>query len=521
VDLSATLDGDGRSLAYEVHATFSKLAPLAPLVARVHGAEGVDLSGLEVEIGSRGRLLGVFSDAASSVAMHVEQDPWRTADIEGTADVRLANVRWTRRGVVLDVPGAVWHAGMRSDEAGHAVTMHTELSPLRLGVGRHEIDVAGISDDTTALLSGDLRNPQVELDQRAAMRGVDQDFTVSYPPADMTIAMSARRDPDGLVRVSNLHAQSSAGTTIDLEGGIDLGARRSRKLSLLAEVIQDLEPLSFFPRRFSGRGRVKVAATVDSPDLAFFATRLNVTAADVRARIPSAGIEVQSIDAEIPVHMDFDADGGGMRLRHDGHNRYAMLRFADQHPFLSRSGFVSIGRLKTPRLEIGQFIGNLAVDQNVVSLGQFEMAVRGGLLAGSCALDWDGPSSSLVAHVRATGLRSTYDEPLDGSLGVIISAADRSIEGRGEIVRMGKRHLLDLLDVEDPTRVDPTMNRVRSALAFGYPSRIHLAFGSGFARARVELGGLAQLLSVDELRGIPTGPIVDWLVQALDGRGTP
>ena len=34
-------------------------------------------------------------------------------------------------------------------------------------------------------------------------------------------------------------------------------------------------------------------------------------------------------------------------------------------------------------------------------------------------------------------------------------------------------------------------------------------FDHGFASARLELGGLARLIRIDELRGIPMGPIVD------------
>ncbi|HEX8789401.1 MAG TPA: hypothetical protein VF765_00515 [Polyangiaceae bacterium] len=521
VEVSAAFDPDERVVIYDAGGQLSGLAKLAPIVARVRSLDGLDLSRLELVVAARGKLLGVISGVGSDGALELTPDPWRTGDIEGVADVRVANLRWTRPDVALDVPSAVWHGDMHTDGEERVLGMHADLASLRLGLGRHQIDISGISDDTTATLSGDLLNPKVDLVQRLAVRGFAQDFVPDYPSADATMDLSLRREPEGLVRVSALHLRAGAGTTIDLRGGLDLGARGNRKLSMVAEVVQDLQPLSFFPERFSGSGQVKVAANVESPDLTFFRTRLDVTVSGVQLRVPILGIDAQSVDAQVPVRMDFDALDDGVRIRRDGHNRYAMLRFADQHPFLGRSGFVTIGRLTTPQLQIVQFVGNLAVQQNVVSLGQFEMGVRGGRLAGDCSFDWSGPSSSLVAHLRANGVQSTYGEPLDGSMAVVISASDRSIEGRAEILRMGKRHLLDLLDVEDPLRVDPAMNRIRSALAFGYPSRVHVAFGNGFARARVELGGLARFMSIDELRGIPTGPLVDWLVKTvLGGRVT-
>jgi hypothetical protein len=194
-----------------------------------------------------------------------------------------------------------------------------------------------------------------------------------------------------------------------------------------------------------------------------------------------------------------------------------MLRFADQLPLLRRSGFLSIGRIQTRFVSIAPLVGNLEIEQNVVSLRQFELGVRGGSITGQCALDWDGPKSTLELHVRANGVRSTHGEPFDGNIAVAISAADRTIDGRAEVLRIGERHLLDLLDLQDPQHADAAMNRIRSALKFGYPDSLRLVFDHGFASAHLELGGLARFVSIGELRGIPMGPIVDRMIAQMLG----
>jgi translocation and assembly module TamB len=163
-------------------------------------------------------------------------------------------------------------------------------------------------------------------------------------------------------------------------------------------------------------------------------------------------------------------------------------------------------------VDIAPLAGNVEIEQNVLSLRQFEMGVRGGIVTGQCGLVWDGPRSTLELHVRASGVQSSHGEPFDGNVAVVIGAGDRTVEGRAEILRIGERHLRDLLDLEDPMRVDPAMNRVRSALTWGYPERLRLVFNHGFASAHLELGGLARLISIGEIRGIPRGPIVDKLV---------
>ena len=41
-------------------------------------------------------------------------------------------------------------------------------------------------------------------------------------------------------------------------------------------------------------------------------------------------------------------------------------------------------------------------------------------------------------------------QQVDGNAAFVVSAKDRSVDGRAEILRIGSRHLLDLLDVHTP-----------------------------------------------------------------------
>ena len=232
--------------------------------------------------------------------------------------------------------------------------------------------------------------------------------------------------------------------------------------------------------------------------------------------LPRAGITVDDANGEVPVSIALVVDDQGVALeRTERRAGFSMLRFADQHPLLTRSGVLSIARLKTPLATIAPLVGNLEIDENVISLRQFEMGVRGGTITGLCGVDWEGAKSTLELHVRASGVQSSHGEPFDGNLAVAISAADRTIDGRAEILKIGERHLLDLLDLQDPQHVDAGMNRIRTALFFGYPDSLRLVFDHGFANAHLELGGPARLVSTGDLRGIPMGPIVDRMIEKM------
>ncbi len=521
---SVSFDRVRRAVVYEIDGTLAGLAPLAPLASRIRGLEGFDLSQLEIGCSARGALLGVVSSVSHDGAIGLEPQPSRTAAVEGTTEVRVAHLRWTRGDTALVTPSAAWHAEMRVVDGRRTMNSRVDLEALHLGLGRNEVDLAGISDDASATVTGDLMDPVAELTVRAAVRDVRQDAVPEYPVGDVTFALSAQRDAEGLVHVSDLEIVNGAGgTSLGLTGSVDLGSRR-RRLSLAAHLAQDLEPLSRAPERFAGGGKAKLDATFESPDLALFRTRIDLKVEDVHVRMPRAGIDVEAANGVIPITTAFEIGTVGeagktaVTFRRDAErNPYSMLRFADQHALLSRTGYISIGSVKTPFASIAPLAGNLAIEQNVVSLTQFEMGVRGGSITGQCALDWEGARSPLELHVRATGVQSSHGEPFDGNVAVAIALADRTVEGRAEIVKIGPRHLLDLLDMEDPMRVDPAMNRIRTALAFGYPKRLRLVFDHGFASARLELGGLASLVSIGELKGLPMGPIVDkFLAPVLD-----
>jgi hypothetical protein len=244
-----------------------------------------------------------------------------------------------------------------------------------------------------------------------------------------------------------------------------------------------------------------------------FRTTAEVKFQDAAVQLPGAGVKVEGADGEVPILFSVRITPKGLRIiREEEENPYSTLRFADQHPLLSRTSFIAIKKLQLPQVTIDSLVGNFQIAQNIFSLRQFELGVRGGRVTGQCALDWNGANTTLDMHVRADGVQSSHGEPFTGSAALIVSAGEHSIEGRADILQIGKRHLLDLLDVQDPYRVDPGLNRIRTALSFGYPDKLRLLFDHGFASVHVGFGGLARIISVDDLKGVPIGPLIDQFI---------
>ncbi len=519
VAASLSFDAARRALLYEAEGHFAGLGPLTPLAAKVRGLDAFDLSQLEMSLSARGALTGVVGGIGRDGTIALEASPERAAAVEGKADVRAAHLRWTRGDIAIATPALAWHGDLRAVGTRRTLDSRLEVGTLHVDLGSHDVELSGMDDEAHASLTGDLGNPEVELTQRLSVRAVEQDVVPGYPLGDLALAVSAERGTDGGVQISDMTvANGSGGTAIAVAGNVDLGQGR-RTLSVTTSLTQDLARLSTLPERFIGRGKLAVEAKITSPDLAHYTVRAAVKGQDVTVRLPRAGIAVNTANGEVPVTLALEVGGSGVALqRVESRSPYSMLRFADQHPLLSRSGFLAIRSLETPYVSIAPLVGNLEIDQNVVSLRQFELGVRGGTVTGQCGVVWDGPRSTFELHVRASGVQSSHGEPFDGNIAVAFSAADRTVEGRAQILRIGERHLLDLLDLQDPLHVDPSINRIRTALAFGYPDSLRLVFDHGFASAHLELGGLARFVSVGDLRGIPMGPIVDkMLAPVLDG----
>jgi translocation and assembly module TamB len=518
-----SLDPSRRVLHYEVEGRLAGLAPLAPFAAKIRGLDAFDLSQLEVELSSRGALLGVVAGVEHDGTIRLEPNVARTAAVEGSTDLRVAHLRWAKGTTAIVTPALAWHGDMSARGGRRSLNGRLEVGTLHLDLGSRNVDVNGIRDDAGVAVLGSLVDPEIELTERLSAQAVEQDIVPEYPIGDMAFALSAERGPEGEVHISDMKVENRlGGTVLALTGNADLGEGR-RTLSITTSLTQDLARLSLVPERFNGQGTVAVEANVTSPDLTHYRVRGAVKGENVTVRLPRAGIKVETASGDVPVAVALDVHENGIELqRTEERSPFSMLRFADQHPLLSRSGFLSIGRLTTPWLSIAPLVGNLEIDRNVMSLRQFEMGVRGGTITGQCGIDWDGAKSTLDLHVRASGVQSSHGEPFDGNIAVAISAADRTVEGRAEILRIGEHHLLDLLDLEDPRHVDPAMNRIRFALNFGYPDSLRVVFDHGFASAHLELGGLARLVSIADLRGIPMGPIVDqMLAPVLDAKGTP
>ncbi|CAM3168770.1 hypothetical protein G4177_26395 [Corallococcus sp. ZKHCc1 1396] len=515
LDAALAFDRKTRGLRVDVKGDLPPLGPLSPLLVRARVPRELEPSRMAFNGEIHGTLFGVLTGFAADGTPRFAPDPLRTIAFDGTAVVDGRGLRWKQDALSINLPEARWKAESHID--GPRRRLHSLLTAEKLSVGMSDrrLSFAGLSSDTTVNFTDKLEAAEMEGRHQIKVRTLEQKPALPYPAQDLETSFTLRHNPRGVLHVPDLKLSSpGTGTELKVQGRFDFSDGR-RRLAFRGELEQDLSRLAQ-AGRIESSGKVAVTFRVASPDLVVFRTLSHLVFQNVNLRLPGSGVAVETLDGNVPLTENVQFTDGQVRLLSDSDvNPYSMLRFADQHPLMSGSSFVSVGRITTPMLTIAPLAGNLSIHQNVVSMSQLEMGVRGGRITGQCLLDWQGKHSTLEAHVRATGVKSSRGEPFDGNAAVVISARDRSVNGRAEILRIGNRHLLDLLDLEDPRHVDPATNRVRYALRLGYPENVRVSFNHGFGSLRITMGGLAKLISIDEIRGIPMGPLVDRMLLSL------
>jgi hypothetical protein len=167
---------------------------------------------------------------------------------------------------------------------------------------------------------------------------------------------------------------------------------------------------------------------------------------------------------------------------------------------------------------MGPLAGNLRIDRNAAWLDHLEGEALGGRLSGQALVEYAGDDTEVRLRASATGIRPREGEDrLDAHAALVLKPGRRSVEGKVHIVRIAAAHLLDLLDLADPYREDTGLNRLRLALAVGWPKRVSLGLRSGFLDLAVELGGLGSLVRIDRIRGLPLGPLLRRLFAPGEG----
>lgn len=528
--LAARFDHQSRVVDYRVDGDIGHLGALDPLLpASLTDEHWLDLSALHARLSSHGHVGGVISGIDRRGLPMLAAHPLQSVRGDDELDLAVDHVHYVDAdGVELTVPSMSLTTRVHAEGADRRADVDLRLARAIILARGHRLDVSDVHDEVQAHAAGDPLLAPVEVTHTLAIGRLGQDLLPLYPVGNLTQVTHARRAADGAITIDDFSLTNGAGgTRLSLQGGLTLARGTSRRLpaqpgtppvgfsslQLALDVQQRLDTLAGDPGRFHGGGSVGLTAELASGDLRRFHATATLRFHETSVELPTRHIRVSSLDGTLPIVEDFVISRGRFTLFGvQSANPYPQLRYSDQHPFVSRLGALRVARIVAGDLTIEDAAGSLRLTRNQIAVDQLDAGVRGGRLAGSLVVDWRGPDSTAQLKLRASAIESVHGgtkERFDGNAALTVSLAQRNVDGRVEVVRIGRHHLYDLLDEYDPHHKDAATNRIRKALSLGYPERAELLFDRGFASLSVSFGGLARLFKISEVRGIATGPLVE------------
>jgi hypothetical protein len=530
MDFELGFDSKVGRVSYLVDGELHRL-DLVPLFLPPAFTEHTDLEWktLGLALSGKGEVTGVVTEM-HDFKPKLAVNPLKTMRGAQTFDLKIAGLDYSNdhdQAVVLSA--AAMHLDAREDDAARHVEF-TASAPAG------ELDAAGVQAKFEALQSAvkiDLGRESLRAGLSMKFGSLQQNSQPAYPVGDASFEALVTSGADGTLHIEHLKLDNLAGgTTLSASGIIEAmleftdgapklrpinpgGDVEQRDLKLTGELLQRLETIPL-EMGFTGRGTLRVPFNAESNDFRYFRIGTGLEFKDADINLPARKLSLGKLNAKIPVRLNFRLDEAGtIPLGGARPGVYSRERFVDYQPFLSSEDFISCETLTFGGSTVGPLAANLRVDRNVIALDQLELSAFGGKITGQFLVDLDLANRQLTDvqfRGNVTGLapgkgEKRSHEVVDANAALRLNPKKLELEGRIDLIRIGRDDLRAMLDVWDPNHSDEQANRTRQALLAGYPKDVRIGFHQGFTEVRMEMGGLAGLSKLDPIQ-LSTGPIL-------------
>ena len=533
--LRADFDPKSRRITHDLAVAVARLADLAPLLPpEVRAAHRLDWSRLAVNIVSKGELGGVVRRFAGGTRPILVDDPLAALDGEQTLTLAVQGLDYQGQGQAVRLDALDLAARAKAVDGAVEGGLDLTLPAITAEAAGKHFDLKGLTQHLE-LTADRLPDPsRLGVSVRAEVAAATQDALKGYEIGDLRLEGALRVHELASLRLDRLELVNRAGGTKvqlrgvvetsdggGLKGAVDAPDRVPGQQAVAFDgyVDQRLDALNGLSTAFEAGGRLRMPMRVESGDGHRFRVRATLQPAGVDLKLPEQEVYLSGLDGSIQVAQEVDYVDGGVQLVPGARrNAYAWSRFQDVQPFLGTASFVAAKQLLVRGVQLGPMAGNLGVDRNLIGIDQLQLGLLGGTVTGQLMADLTEGDRTILFRGNVTGLRPTEgDEVLDANAALTLQPDRLVLDGRMQVVRIGRNHLLDLMDLLDPYREDVNMNRARKALLVGYPKSVRLRFDHGFMSLKLELAGLASLVSLEEVRGVPLGPLLERFVGPVLG----
>ena len=402
---------------------------------------------------------------------------WSERKVQGEGRFKLADAEWVGQAAVNDVSGR-----FRIDADSGMALDNTHLT-FELNKGQ----LRWLGQDP-ALELGELLTP-LALQLAVAPQGERIDLQ------QMELRLG-----DGLLAVQ---AQGDA----SLDG---------KNAQLETTVTAELRPNMLKQPVVSGQGSVELPLRVSMLD----GRQLSL---DGEMRFQDFGIttdqfRLHRLNGNLAVAEELLWDSEQLRFRYliDA-DPFQRVDYSRIQPFLSSRQSLTFDQVVVGDKPIGPGLANISLQQNLLRLKQFDLALFGGHLTGQLYLD-TRPGAwkvGLLSRVSQLDLRQLLPDnatqraggyaPVSARTAVEFDLNQRLLQGRIDITEISREQLLQLLDIVDPEHRDEQLARVRAALRIAFPRWVSVDMRQGLMDLDVAISALPRPL---QARGLPLTPLI-------------
>jgi len=532
--LSLQASQDGSTTRYDVDLAGEEAGPLLGALVFADGGHRSDRLSFAFE--SHGKFRGVLSKDDSG-SLVLSRRPLRTARGEHRSTLRLNELALLRSDVTYEVRGLSFEAGSSHEAPGRGeLVVELAINEVQFGDEERPMELRDYAQDLEVAYAALHGAPSFALKTDGRFDHLDQWYVRQYPIRDVSFGAELDADHTQVFAVRHAYLYNAGGGTKFEARGSYEGWRDAIRASELcsrgtrgcpevasmygreaATVTGTLEQdFSFWQgtERVKSGGSLRIPFAVESGDLNTYRLIARAELSDVMLELSQYGLLVDDLDASVPIDQEFGTAPEFFMVPATVDNAIAQLRFFDLYPFTTRDSFLSVDKVQVGQEVIGPVAANVHIAGSTLAIDQLHAAYRGGYVTGQFRTDLGKDNPLVLFRGHLTGVRvENSDDVLDANLAMTFVPTTLIVEGKAQIVRMSKDHLYEVIDMLDPYHEDEDLNRVRLGLRFGYPKFVLVKLNEGLMNAKVDLGGLAGAVRIDEIKGIPVTPFLEQYVQ--------
>lgn len=532
-DLTMSASHDADVTRYALGIVGSDAGPLLGWLLFDDGGRPTDELDLMFE--SRGELRGLLHEDRNG-SLVLSKEPLRSLHGSHESKLEVSQASLVRRGITHALGGLRLTATTKHEAPGRGrIDAEVGLDEIRYGEAGWELTVRDYSHRVEAAYAALHGAPSFAIRTRGAIGEIRQPYFRQYPLEKATFGAEVDVDGTQVVAVREAYFRNPAGgtrfearaayegwqealrdaevCTVGIEGCPAVTSMYGRESAMITGTFeQDFRFWRSTERTKSG-GSFVMPFTIESGDLSTYRVIASAELRDVVLELPQYGLLVDDLDALIPIEQELATTPRFFVVPTSAANAIAQKRFFDLYPFTKRDSFFTVDRVQFGKETLGPVAANLQVVGATLAMDQLHAGYREGFVTGQILGDLSQDDPKVVFRGNVTGIEATDGKGvLDANVAMTFVPTTLIVEGKAQLVRISKHHLYELIDVLDPYHEDEDLNRVRLGLKFGYPKFVRLTMDEGLMNAKIDLGGLAGAVRIDEIRGIPVTPFIEQYV---------